>query len=215
MAIRDAHPAQFLTRLRARCDGVPVIAWSPLDAAELLEAVLRDPRALKIACLPFSGDEAADALSLGLACLVEARYPALPPVPMPGILPQAATRAQIDALMKAKGGWVHWLGAALLYRSHAEKGARLLDTATLCLPWQPVADPRAARQGLGFLEAAAGGCRFRTFPWFSEVAAAVHDLAEAFARAGTPPMLAAAAAGDLPAAETAPAPAMLVSRGRS
>jgi Core-2/I-Branching enzyme len=215
VAIRDAHPAQFLTRLRARCDGVPVIAWSPLDAAELLEAVLRDPRALKIACLPFSGDEAADALSLGLACLVEARYPALPPVPMPGILPQAATRAQIDALTKAKGGWVHWLGAALLYRSHAEKGARLLDAATLCLPWQPVADPQAARQGLGFLEAAAGRCRFRIFPWFSEVAAAVHDLAEAFARAGTPPMLAAAAAGDPPAAEPAPEPAMLISRGRA
>jgi hypothetical protein len=45
-AIRDLHPEQFLVRVRARCDAVPAIAFSGFGRRRLLEAVLRDPRAL-------------------------------------------------------------------------------------------------------------------------------------------------------------------------
>jgi hypothetical protein len=61
-AIRDMHPALFLMRLRARCPGVPVLSWSPSDQPRLLEAVLRDPQALVLACLPATGDQDRDRL---------------------------------------------------------------------------------------------------------------------------------------------------------
>ena len=69
--LRDLHPALFLARLRARCPSVPVLLWSPFHQPELLEAVLRDPKALVVACLPFTGDEPRDRRLLALACRPE------------------------------------------------------------------------------------------------------------------------------------------------
>ena len=76
-AIRDLHPEQFLVRVRARCDGVPAVAFSAVGQRRLLEAVLRDPRALKVVCLPIGADPEADELALALACLADPRHPPL------------------------------------------------------------------------------------------------------------------------------------------
>jgi hypothetical protein len=190
-SIRDLHPAQFLVRVRARCDGVPAIAFSSVGQGRLLEAVLRDPRALKLACLPVGGDPEADALALALACRADPGQPPLVEVPMPGIPAPRALRAQVEAAAQAQGGWFEGLAEAVL-GSPRRPEDRGLGQAVLLLPWQAAPDPLAARHGRALADEMAAACRFRRLPWFAAVADAARGLA-AEIEGGLPPMLGPAA----------------------
>lgn len=178
-AIRDMHPALFLTRLRARCPGVPVMTWSPFEAPELLEAVLRDPAALVVACLPFTGDAERDRRLLALA---SRRDPALERVPasaFAGIDPGRVARARLDSLADAGGVGPGWPGRDLLYPM--QDGTRLHRSAVISLPWRPAAAPGGgldALQRRQMLEDSLAGCRFASAPWFRSLA---HGLRRAWA----------------------------------
>ena len=223
-AIRDLHPEQFLVRVRARCDAVPAIAFSAVGQRRLLEAVLRDPRALKVACLPIGSSPEADALALALACLADPGQPPLDEVPMPGIPAERALRARVEAAALPQGGWFEGLAEAVL-GSPSRPEDRGLERGALLLPWQAAPDARAARQGLALAEEMAAACSHRRLPWFPEVAAAVRELAAEVA-GGLPPTLAEAARrfpdvfrNPEPEAETAarsePAPEPALAGGRA
>lgn len=168
-AIRDMHPALFLTRLRARCPGVPVMTWSPFEAPALLEAVLRDPLALVVACLPFTGDAERDRR---LLALVSRRDPGLERVPasaFAGIDPGRVARARLDSL--AAGDWLHWLGRDLFYLM--QDGTHLHRSAVISLPWSPAAAPGGglnALQRRQMFEASLESCRFVSASWFRSLA---------------------------------------------
>ena len=168
-AIRDMHPALFLTRLRARCPGVPVMTWSPFEAPRLLEAVLRDPLALIVACLPFTGDPERDRR---LLALVSRRDPALERVPesaFAGIDPGRVARARLDSLAGAGGDWPSWLGRDLFYLMH--DGTHLHRSAVISLPWSLGPGARLdALQRRQMFEASLESCRFVSAPWFGGLA---------------------------------------------
>ncbi len=93
-AIRDAHPALFLVRLRARCAATPVMAIAPGDGGDLVAAVAEDPRALVVSFAPatYSPDVALAALSEGIGA---------PPPEIPGV---SQERMQAAAALVGWGG---------------------------------------------------------------------------------------------------------------
>ncbi len=98
-AIRNRHPALWLTRIRARAKTaglVPVIPWSPANRGDLLAAVLRDPAALVVTLPPRTGDLARDRATLAATSLgpVRARQAALP---LGGLPDGALSRAVYEA----------------------------------------------------------------------------------------------------------------------
>lgn len=61
LAVRDEHPALYLSRIRARAEGVPVMVLPPSGLKWVSEAILYDdPNALIVAALPFEGDSDRD-----------------------------------------------------------------------------------------------------------------------------------------------------------
>lgn len=188
-AIRDLHPALFLTRLRERCPAVPLLTWSPFNAPDLLEAVLRDPQGLVIACLPFTGDAVRDRR---LAALVACQDPAVTQVPestFAGLDPVRASRARIDGLGGLDGSLP---GSGLFYGT--EDGARC---ALVALPWAPMGSLNAQQRRRMF-EESLGNCRFVSAHWFRGLARGLRQVwAERFesdAEALLGPMPAGAAA---------------------
>ena len=166
-AIRDMHPALFLTRLRARCPGVPVLTWSPFEAPELLEAVLRDPLALVVAGLPFTGDAERDRRLLALASRRDPGLERVPESAFGGIDPGRVARARLDSLAAAGGDWLHWLGRDLFYLM--QDGTHLHRSAMISLPWSPVAGPAGSLEALQrrqMFEASLASCRFVSASWF-------------------------------------------------
>ncbi|WP_246400027.1 beta-1,6-N-acetylglucosaminyltransferase [Amaricoccus macauensis] len=173
-AIRDMHPALFLTRLRARAAGVPVIAWSPRHAPELLAAVLRDPQALVIACLPFTGDAERDRRLLSLALRDDTPFARVPASAMTGVDPARAARARLDAPASVQPGtWPDWREDLLtLIRGGDRDGGHDRD-GMIMLPWALAALPGAARppaQRRRMFEASLESCRFAGAPWFDGLA---------------------------------------------
>ncbi len=163
MAIRDMHPALFLTRLRERCPGVPVLAWSPFHAPELLEAVLRDPSALVVACLPFTGDAGRDRRLLAQASRGDVRFERVPESAFDGIDPVRVARARLDCLAEAGGAWLDWLGNDLFYL--IKDDACLHRSVMISMPWTPAGSPNTLQRRQMF-EASLEGCRFVSAPWF-------------------------------------------------
>lgn len=166
VAIRDLHPALFLVRLRARCRGVPVLRWSPLQAVTLLEAVLRDPLALVVACLPHTGDAARDRQILALASDPALARLAIMPEALPGIPPAMALRARIDRLAGAEN-WLDWLGTDVFYAGRTE---RVAPKSLLLMPWVMGAGGTAPDQRRALFETSLQGCRFGSFDWFHALA---------------------------------------------
>ena len=192
VAIRDMHPALFLTRLRARAAGVPVLRWSPLDHPRLLDGVLRDRWGLVVACLPFTGDDAQDRKFLALTSY---RDPAWLPngaaAALPGIDHALASQAKFDHWVNLAttpaGGWLDWLGWALF--SAPESETRMLRRSTIVLPWglrkaqalrrPAIVMPQAMRrngrgdafaeQRRSHFEASIAGCSFASFDWFASL----------------------------------------------
>ncbi|MFO7854446.1 MAG: hypothetical protein R6V44_04360, partial [Paracoccaceae bacterium] len=127
--IRDMHPALWLARLAGRGGGRTALGWSPLHAAPLLGAVLRDPRAVVVNALPRTGDEDADLLAFAEACAGEAHH-ASPPSARLGAEPVARVRAWLDAA-----------GALNLWRQLAlgagDVGTEATRATLLAMPWAP------------------------------------------------------------------------------
>lgn len=211
-AIRDMHPALFLTRLRARCPGVPVLAWSPFHAPELLAAVLRDPRGLVVAALPFTGEAERDRRLLALASRRDPRLERVPESAFAGLDPGRVAQARLDWLAEAGGPWLDRLGHDLLYLMH--DGPDLCRSAVIALPWAP-AGGRNALQRRQMFEASLESCRFVAAPWFHGLARGLRRIwderieTDVEALLGPMPAVGAAlfAGGDLDPAPAGPAPA--------
>jgi len=191
VAIRNLHPALFLTRLRARSVGVPVLRWSPLDHPRLLDGVLRDRWGLVVACLPFTDDDTRDRKLLALTSFRDpGRLPNGPA--LPGIDHALASQAKFDHWVNGlgtalDGGWLDWLGWALFYAPEGEN--RVLRRSTIVLPWglrkaerlrrAGIVMPQAIRRngrGDGLAElrrshfaASVAGCSFASFDWFESL----------------------------------------------
>ncbi len=183
-AIRDMHPALFLARIRRRCPGVPVLRWSPGHQARLLDAALRDPAALVVACLPFTGTRARDRQLLAWASLPDLpgvgggrRPPAGPDAPR-------YWRAWVDELGREGKTWIDWPIQAAFYpglyppfytpmlKEPVHPGGMVRPGGMLLLPWTIGTEvPAAMRRH--HLESSLAGCRFRQFPWFAPFAAAL------------------------------------------
>jgi hypothetical protein len=195
VAVRDMHPALYLARLRARC-ALPVLRWSPLHAPELLAAVLRDPVALVVACLPMTGDAGRDRQILALASDPGLAVPGT----LPGIAPEAAFRARVDRLV-GEEDWLSWLGDDVFYAGRTE---RVAPKSLVPMPWAP--DDFAPAERRALFEAALHGCRFAAFDWYRELARALRrgweDLEDPL---GPLPEPAAAAIGALAGVPALPA----------
>lgn len=165
--IRDMHPALFLTRLRARCPGVPVMTWSPFHAVPLLEAVLRDPAALVVACLPFTGDARRDRRLLALASRRDHALERVPDSAFAGIDPSRVAQARLDSLANAGGAWLDWLGRDLFYLM--QDGAHMHRSATISLPWTPAGGLNALQRRQMF-ETSLESCRFVSAHWYRGLA---------------------------------------------
>lgn len=181
-AIRDMHPALFLARLRARCPGVPVLAWSPFHAPELLEAVLRDPRALVVACLPFTGDAERDRRLVVHASRGDDWIERVPESAFDGIDPGRVARARLDFLGEAGGDWLHWLGHDLFYLM--QDGTYLHRSAMISMPWTPVGSLNALQRRQMF-EASLKSCRFVSSYWFRGLARGLRRVWDERFEAGT------------------------------
>lgn len=185
VAIRDMHPALFLTRLRARCEAVPVIAWSPLHAPELLAACLRDPSALVVACLPFTGDAARDR-----RLLLHASHGGwLEPVPesaFGGIDPGRVARARLDSLGEVGGTWLDWLGDDLFYMM--PDAAHLRRSAMISMPWTPIGGVNALQRRQMF-ETSLESCRFVSSHWFRGLARGLRRVWDERFESGTETLL--------------------------
>jgi hypothetical protein len=127
--IRDHHPALWLTRLAERGGGRAALAWSPVHAAALLGAVLRDPRATVVNALPRTGDEGADLLAFAEACAGEAHH-----------APQPSARLGGDAATRVRA-WLEEAGARPVWRQLAlgpgDAGAETARATLLAMPWAP------------------------------------------------------------------------------
>ena len=204
IAIRDAHPALWLVRARARAreaGGVAVLPWSPADARDLLAAVVRDPLALVVTLPPLTGDPARDRETLARASLgpVRGRTAGLPL----GVPAAALARAAFEA-----GGpgpdIALWMVAGLApppaydtpalpgpgfprrgYPEWVARGAPL-PPPDLVLPWGGDPGPATRDRRRRELEAGLAACRFRDAAWFPALAAALAD-AEPGADAGDDP----------------------------
>lgn len=175
-AIRDMHPALFLTRLRARCPGVPVMTWSPFHAPRVVEAVLRDPAALVIACVPFTGDAERDRRLLTLASFPEAVVGRVPESAFGGLDPMRIARARLDSLADA-GGWPRHLGRELFHLMQGGTDMHRTDvhrsdiqrSAMISLPWTPMGG-RNILQRRRMFETSLESCRFASAHWFRGLA---------------------------------------------
>lgn len=186
-AIRDMHPALFLARLRARCQAVPVLAWSPFHAPALLEAVLRDPSALVVACLPFTGDAERDRRLLAHASRGDDDWLArVPDSAFAGIDPGRVARARLDCLAEAGGDWMHWLGRDLFYLM--QDGTYLHRSAMIAMPWTPAGSLNALQRRQMF-EASLGSCRFVSSHWFRGLARGLRRVWDERFEAGTDALL--------------------------
>lgn len=172
-AIRDMHPALYLARLRARCAGVPVLRWSPLHAARLMQAVLRDPRALVVAALPWTGAPERDRRLLAWASLRGAGLARMAE-DLPGVAPDRALQARIDGLGAGEGGWTDWLGGALFHPARDPapdpvdpEAGRLARGAMVVLPWGLDGAEAGAARRRALFESSLAGCRFADRPWFA------------------------------------------------
>ena len=194
-AIRDMHPALFLARLRARCPAVPVMTWSPFHAPELIEAVLRDPRALVVACLPFTGDAERDRRLLAQGSRSDARLERVPESAFDGIDPGRAARARLDCLAEAGGVWLDWLGHDLFYG--IQNGTNLHRSAMISMPWTPVGSLNALQRRQMF-ETSLEGCRFVSWHWFRGLSRGLQRVWDERFEGGAEALL-----GPLPAAGTA------------
>jgi len=212
-AIRDAHPALFLTRLRTRAGGVPAFAWSPADRPWLLAAVLRDPAALVITLPVLSGNPAQDRETLLAQCLGPGRARL---VDVPFGLPRDWVQA---ALNDIRAPWSpdlgYWLVSGVTPVALEAPDAPRLRPPDLALPWGGDPGPETLARRRSELERALALCRFRDAAWFPALAAALQawdpDAPEPppAARAAKPgERLAAAAPAPLTEPLTAPEPAL-------
>lgn len=179
------HPALFLARLRARCAAVPAMTWSPFHAPELLEAVLRDPAALVVACLPFTGDAERDR-----RLLVHASHGGwlarVPDSAFGGIDPGRVARARLDVLGEGGGEWLHWLGRDIFYRM--QDGPHLQRSATIAMPWTPAGSVNALQRRQMF-DAALESCRFVSSHWFRGLARGLRRVWDERFETGTEALL--------------------------
>jgi hypothetical protein len=219
VAIRDLHPALWLTRVRARAralGGVPVLPWSPADSGRLLAAVIRDPAALVVTLPPRTGDPARDRAALMVPSLgrVRRRTAGLPL----GVPEGALARAVFEAGGGPGPDLALWMVAGMSPPS--TRGVPLLPPPgyprtgfpewidagpplpppDLVLPWGGAAAAAARARRRRELAAGLAACRFRDAAWFPALAAALAAAADAADAAGEPAR---------PAAAGAPGPAAL------
>lgn len=173
-AIRDMHESLFLTRLRGRAPLVPVMTWSPFHAPRLLEAVLRDPAALVVACLPFTGVAERDRRLLALVSHRNPRLERVPDSAFDGIDAGRVARARLDSLAQSGGDWPHWLGRDLFYRM--QDGGHLRRSATISLPWMPESGGLNAQQRRRMFEASLASCRFVSTHWYRGLARGLRQV---------------------------------------
>lgn len=164
VAIRDAHPALYLARVRRRCRGVPVLLWSPFEEIRLLNYVAWDPKALLVAILPEAPSAAETLLRLQAA---EGH-----PLPqLPGIGAERIEAAVADLLESRYSPPLQaMLGAA--------GGAALPGNAILLLFGDGAEEPRARAFRRSVRRSA-----FRGAPWFDGFA---RDLRRSFDALGRP-----------------------------
>lgn len=214
-AIRDMHPALFLARLRARCAAVPVLTWSPFHAPGLLAAVLRDPSALVVACLPFTGDAERDRRLLVQASRGDAGLARVPESAFDGIDPGRVARARLDCLAEAGGAWLDWLGHDLFYLIQDETS--LHRSAMISMPWTPVGSLNALQRRQMF-EASLASCRFVSSHWYRGLARGLRQVWDERFEAGTDALLgplSAVGAALFEATEVRPRPDRAAAPGRA
>lgn len=168
-AIRDMHPALYLSRLIARAPRLPVIRWDPARSSHLLEAMLAEPHIIAVACLPRTGDSDDDLRAPGKVHLEPAQLEhAVDFLRVTvGHLTQAeAERIAIDKLGRSRFASVDgvtWLRTGPIDLSPDSRSLRAGVRATAVpLPWAPAEwDALAAERreafdaGLARLEATA------------------------------------------------------------
>jgi hypothetical protein len=162
--LRDLHPALYLTRLRTRAAGVPVLTWSPFDHLRLLGAVLDDPAALVVRFAAWTADHRRGRHWLQTTCA--------PGDETPGHVPGQPTarwsRARLDHHVAGTGA--DWAFDRLAAPPTGSPCPRLV---TLPLPLS-AADARndeACRAAV--MRAGLDACLFRSEPWFPALVAAL------------------------------------------
>lgn len=156
VALRDLHPALFLARLRQHCEGVPVLACAPFERAAPLEAILDDPAALKIACLPMTARPhqlLRQLLALGDGDLIAFTH-------------------------RTPFAHPHWTDAALSTKLTADAEARLsrltttIHTASPQVIRMPLPRPAGGDTAWqhGIFKSSLEVCSFRGEAWFDELA---------------------------------------------
>ena len=178
-ALRNAHPALFLTRVRAQCPKVPVIRWSPFHAPDLFDAVLWDRNACLVLCLPDTGlpetdrNELARHSAEGLAFDPAALPSALPDTVFPGLPAGLVARARAarcgTAYAHALGEdrWSDWLGDAMFWSGeHLPRGLRGNQLVISWAPGQGSAGLAAVRR----FDRSLAANRFQDTRWFAALA---------------------------------------------
>ncbi|TNC44206.1 beta-1,6-N-acetylglucosaminyltransferase [Rubellimicrobium rubrum] len=176
VAIRNAHPALFLVRLRSRTTACPVITWSPFHHASLLEAVLRDPQALIVACLPFTEEEGQDRRLLHLASHPDRLTIPISPGLLPEYSPQLIRKLLFDILGEPRGNWPHWLGSLLSYRE--QPTAPWARDRIIAMPWSWGEEQSASELHRELFSRSLAACRFRTRPWFAALQSVLQNVAQ-------------------------------------
>jgi len=160
VALRDAHPALYLARLRSRAHGVPVLACSPFDTAAPLDAIIDDRAALKIACLPMARQP--EVFARELLARDGDMAPSIEPLPfdhprcfeatLATRLPRAA-RARLERLTDL----MRWTSSTTIRWPLAE--GHVLESATS-----------------GVFRRSIETCEFQSEPWFGEVVRALEGI---------------------------------------
>ena len=171
-ALRDAHPALYLMRLRDRISACPVMTWSPFHAPSLLEAVLHDRNALVVACLPWTGDERRDRGLLALACRHDQPNLAVAPLLLPEASPEEVLRAQLDTMAAPHLPWLDRLCRHVFY----ERPLDAFRGRLVAMPWSLGPAEIAPPERRALFERSLNECRFRARPWFSGLRAGLEAV---------------------------------------
>lgn len=174
VAIRGAHPALFLARLRSRATACPVITWSPFHFTPLLGAVLRDPQALIVACLPLTEEKGKDRRLVYLASHPDRLKIPISPGLLPEYSPELARKLLFDVLGEPRGNWPEWLDSLLSYRE--QPTAPWARDRIIALPWSWGAEQSADEFHQELFSGSVTACRFRTHPWFATLQEVLQDV---------------------------------------